>query len=258
MNTKNISKLNFLMQNWPKNVGSVVTDSTLRSLGISKDLKHSYIRNNWLESIGTGASIRAGETPNWKAALFALQEQLGIGVHIAGKTALSLRGMSHFVEFNILEICLFTTKGTILPQWFKNYDWDVDFKITRSNFLPENIFLSQEEIEGFALKISSPERAIMELIYFIPISQGFEEAYFIIENLITLRPNILQELLEKCTSIKVKRIFLYLAERINHPWFTRLDLRKIDLGSGKRQIIDDGFFDSKYQITVPRSLKNEE
>ena len=258
MDTQNTSKLNFLMRNWPKNGNSIVTDAMLRRLGVSKDLKHSYIRNNWLESIGSGASIKAGDVPNWKAALFALQDQLDMQIHIAGKTALSLRGMSHFVEFDILEISLFMTKGTILPTWFQNYNWGVDFKITSSNFLPDNIFLSQEEIEGFLLKISSPERAMMELIYFVPVSQGFEEAYLIMENLITLRPDILQELLENCTSIKVKRIFLYLAERINHPWFKRLDLTKIGLGSGKRQIVDNGFLDSKYQITVPRSFKNEE
>jgi len=77
------------------------------------------------------------------------------------------------------------------------------------------------------------------------------------ENLISIRPNVIQILLESCTSLKVKRMFLHFAEKVNHPWFKKLDLKKIELGSGKRVIFQNGVLDKKYNITVPKDEKNE-
>jgi hypothetical protein len=66
----------------------------------------------------------------------------------------------------------------------------------------------------------------------------------------TLRPDKVQLLLELCSSVKVKRLFLYMAEKQNHFWFNDLDLDKINLGAGKRMIVKNGVLDAKYQITV--------
>ena len=65
---------------------------------------------------------------------------------------------------------------------------------------------------------------------------------------------LVQSLLVACNSIKVRRLFLYLAEQHQHPWFERLDLSAIDLGVGNRSIVSGGRLDSKYQITVPANL----
>jgi len=40
------------------------------------------------------------------------------------------------------------------------------------------------------------------------------------------------------------------AERLDHPWLTRLDLSKIDFGSGQRTIHAGGRFDKKYGLIV--------
>ena len=64
--------------------------------------------------------------------------------------------------------------------------------------------------------------------------------------------------LESCTSIKVKRLFLFLAEKANHSWVKHINLEKIDLGSGKRSIVKNGAYNSKYKITVPKELVNGE
>ncbi len=65
----------------------------------------------------------------------------------------------------------------------------------------------------------------------------------------------MQKLLEDCTSVKVKRVFLYLSEKLNQSYFARLNLSKIDLGKGKRQIVkNNAQFDKKYQITVPKLM----
>lgn len=66
----------------------------------------------------------------------------------------------------------------------------------------------------------------------------------------------MQSLLERCKSIKTKRLFLFLAEATEQPWFSKIRVAKIDLGKGKRLIVKGGVFNSKYQITVPKKLDN--
>jgi len=102
----------------------------------------------------------------------------------------------------------------------------------------------------YSIIVSSPERAIMEALYFVPQKETFEEARLLMEGLVTLRPKLAQELLEKINSIKVKRLFMYLAEECNLPWVSKINLSGVNLGSGKRIIVKGGTFDKKYKITV--------
>jgi len=141
-----------------------------------------------------------------------------------------------------------------LPKSYTKQEW-----MKKTNYIQTNLFgddvsryLSDTEIQGIGLKISSPELAAMEMLYLIPKEQSFDEANKIMEGLTTLRPNLLQDLLENCNSVKVKRLFLYLAEKNKHPWFEDLTVRSINLGSGKRVIVKDGRLDKKYNITVPK------
>ena len=68
----------------------------------------------------------------------------------------------------------------------------------------------------------------------------------------SLRPRMVQSLLENCNQIKVKRLFLYLIEKLGLPWSENLDLDRIDIGKGKRVITLNGVLDKKYLITVPK------
>ena len=49
------------------------------------------------------------------------------------------------------------------------------------------------------------------------------ECYQIMEGLVNLRPVIIEELLEQCKSIKVKRLFLYMADKQKQSWFKYID-----------------------------------
>jgi hypothetical protein len=92
---------------------------------------------------------------------------------------------------------------------------------------------------------------MMEVLYGVPQVDSYEEARLLMEGLTTLRPKVVQGLLEKCASVKVKRLFMYLAESCKHAWVQRLDLAKIDFGQGKRMLVRGGRLDPKYKITVP-------
>ncbi len=84
------------------------------------------------------------------------------------------------------------------------------------------------------------------------------DLFHVMEQLTALRPEMVQALLEQNTSVKIKRLFLYMAEKANHSWFNSLELSKIDTGSGKRQLVHVGVYDSKYQIVLPKELTEYE
>jgi hypothetical protein len=107
---------------------------------------------------------------------------------------------------------------------------------------------------GFTLQVSSPERAIMECMLLSPTYYNLMDVYYLMEMLTTLRSKLVSELLRSCTSVKVKRLFLYMAEKAGHQWFSRLDLTDVGLGSGPRSFAVGGVKDKKYNIVIPREL----
>jgi hypothetical protein len=226
--------------------------------GFSTQLLNRYKKSNWIYSIGTGAWMRTGDLPTYQGALFALQQQANLNIHPGGKTALSLLGKAHYLGLSTKQITLFGGSEEKLPAWFSKYDWHLKINYFASSFLPPNIGLQTLEQGAFSLLVSNPARALMECLYLVPKKQELVECYEIMEGLNNLRPKQVQELLEKCTSIKVKRLFLYMAEKAKHDWFKYIALEKIDLGKGKRSLVKDGVYISKYRITVPKILENYE
>ena len=208
---------------------------------------------SWLESFGRGAYIRSGDRVDWPGALYTLQTQLVLPVHVGGKTALELKGNAHYLPAKQNRVFLYGPRGLILPSWFTEDRFGVKFVVTRTNLFPADSLKGFTDFKDgdFSIRISAPERAAMEMLHLTPKEVRFDEARLIMENLVTLRPDVVQGLLTVCRSVKAKRLFLYMAERQEHAWMSKQDLSKIDLGKGKRMIIPNGRFDAKYQITVP-------
>jgi len=254
MSTENISKLNHLLRSQP--LGTVMQSSALVKQGYSLDLQKRYRKSNWLESIGTGAMIRGGDQVDYKGAIHALQQEAGCTIHPGAKTALSLLGMSHYLQFAPKVATVFGGSNETLPRWFNKHDWGIRVDHHMTSFLPAGMGLRAMEFNNFSIKISGAPRAIMECLYLVPEEQDLMECFHLMESMNNIRPDVVQGLLEKCRSVKVKRLFLYLAEKTDHTWFKYLDVEKIDLGSGKRSIVKNGVYNSKYQVTVPKELED--
>jgi len=238
--------------------GVVYLSSWLTKNGFSTQLLNRYKKSNWIYSIGTGVWMRVGVEPTYQGALYAIQEQSKLSVHIGAKTALSLQGKAHYLELSTQQIILFGSSKEKLPAWFTKYDWGLKVNYFSSSFLPPKMGLQTLEQSNFSLLVSSPARALLECLYLVPKKQELVECYEIMEGLNNLRPKQVQELLEQCTSIKVKRLFLYMAEKAQHDWFNYINLEKIDLGKGKRSLVKDGVYIAKYHIAIPKALANYE
>lgn len=253
MSTEIGNKINQLMQFQPQ--GIVFQASWLSEQGYSYDLQRRYKKSNWLRSIGVGAMIRMNDSVSYEGAIYSLQRQSNLTIHPAGRTALSFLGKAHYLEFGVRRVTIFGGKGEKLPVWFKKHDWGIAVEFHQASFLPPDVGLTEVEIKNFSIKVSGPIRAIMECLYLAPEKQGLMECFEMMEGLNNLPPMKVQTLLEQCRSIKVNRLFLYMAEKIGHEWFKYLDLKNVDLGTGKRSIVKNGVYIDKYQITVPKELE---
>lgn len=242
MDVQKKQKINQLLQQHVP--GTVLTQAWLEHHGYTRQLMAQYINSLWFERIGQGALIRKGDQVGWQGAVYALQKELELPIHIAGKSALNFFGFGHYVTLGSQQTLYLsahsTTGRTIkLPKWFNQHDWDIEIKLTAGSLFTENeVGLVNKAQNGnfrFLLMYAEPERAILELLHLVSRDQSIEEAFYFMEGLTTLRSDVLQILLQSCQSYKVKRLFLLLAELCQHTWFSAIDLSKIDLGKGKEK-----------------------
>lgn len=252
MSIEKRGKLNHLLLQWLR--GTVYTTKYLVQEGYSNSLLEKYYRSEIVDLIGKGAYKLYNDKIEWYGGINALQKQYDNSIRIGGKTALQLSGYAHYISENIEVVSIFGKSGDKIPKWFELNDWGVKLEYYINNLFDSlNITISQK-IENIEIKVSAPEQAILEMLYLIPEHESFEEGFLIMENLISLRSDVMQSLLEGCNSIKVNRLFFYMAEKHNLPFLNLIDREKINFGSGKREIIKGGLFDKKYLITVPADL----
>lgn len=257
-------KLKNMLETWPN--GVVITSLGLSQHGFYKQLVKRYCDSGWLKKLGHGAYTKIGDQVEWPGALYALVHDLKIPVYVGASTALELAGFAHTIPIasNQAHIFIMNTSGLnkTLPKWFyQAYKKSVTF-----TYIQRHLFKSEVEsqaflyktLQGVEIKIASPERAILESLVLVSQQLSYEEVSHLVENLQTLQPDVMQLLLSNCLSIKVVRLFLHLAEKYNLPCFKYIDIKKINLGKGKRVISVGGTFDKKYGLSVPKIAQEED
>lgn len=243
--------------------GALVTRNWLRDQGIGSHAIDNLLKSRQLATVKGGVYKREGSQPEWGDVVHFLQQDMESDLTIGGLSALELQKLSHYLPMaSKRTIYLYGTDN--LPDWVNNVGDSANFvRYNVGNLLgQERTEDSLRELQQFTrqvawkdaeegLRISSPERAIMEVLDSIPDRITFEHADELMQGMATLSPRVLQQILELCGNIKVRRLFFWFAERHNHPWLKRIDREKIDLGSGNRVIAKGGRLDKKYRITVP-------
>ena len=156
------------------------------------------------------------------------------------------------------------TARLIPPAWVKAIELEEELIFdTRHLFLEDTreVGLTSwpTRIRNWTLPMAGPERATMEMLNDVKGgAYGFDHAAEIFEGLTVLRPGVINDLLAACRSIKVKRIFLFLANHFSYPWAKRLETANVDLGRGNRQIVKGGRLDKQFLITVPENFGAEQ
>jgi hypothetical protein len=245
-------KINWLIKNWPK--GTIKTVKELEELGYTPQLLKSYSNSKWIELFGRGMYKLYKDEVGWQGILYGMQRKSSTTLHAGAKTASSLKGYGHYLSLGDSKVYLFSDMTENFNAWLKKND-QMELKRNKVFDYDNKDYFIRYNTGNFEVKISSPELAIMEMLYLVPQEQSFDEVLKIMNGLTTLRPRIIQSLLETSNSVKVKRLFLFMANKSEHPWYKELELNKINLGSGKRMIVKNGVWDSKFLITYPKSLE---
>ena len=283
------SKLNILQILLPE--GLLADAAWFVRRGYPSSLRNRYLASGWLQQVTRGVFRRPLYKPGredeqvplrWQHVVISLQMILERPIVVGGRTALELRGFSHYTSRSgPREIHLYGDEPA--PGWLKKLPLETPFVChnARKLFRAEPIadaFKTLNAIESsdvpdfgtpihgsltwtdfsdrdwWPLVLSTPERAVLELLDELPAKETFHQADMLLEGLTNLSPKRLNRLLRECRSIKVKRLFLWFADRHRHAWRTQLDRDRIDLGSGKRLLVRGGRLDPTYQITVPEDL----
>lgn len=258
MNTKKQDKLKHLFEIWP--VHTIATANWLLRHGFKYENLAGYLHSGWISRVGAGAFKRQKDQLTWEGAIYGVQQQYPHRIHLGGRTALELSGASHFIPLGQPKLFLFSSEKKKFPLWISKFfkSIKIPYAYLQYNFLPSELGLTQYNCGEFHLIISSRERAALELVELLARFHDFEECRLLFENLGTLRANLVQELLESCTSIKAKRVFLFLSKHLGHQWVKDLNISRIDLGSGPRYICTDGIYDPEFKITIPKGFFNDD
>ena len=248
--------------------GSFVTRSLLLNHKINHHTIDNLVKSAQLEIVRKGVYKRPFTKLSWQGVVLAIQKMYDFDVVIGGLTALELQGYAHYLPLNkTRQVHLFAQRS--LPDWISTLVEETNFLChlqsdlqSRAHLqngfhrvLKGNTFLFPWRDELLALEMSDPERAILELLVDVPNEISFENAEQILQGMTSLSPNKLNELLLVCDNIRVRRLFLWMAERQNHQWFKKLNLERISLGSGNRVLVKGGVLNKKYKITLPQEYE---
>jgi hypothetical protein len=259
----------------------VVDAAWLSANGYSTSLRSQYVSAGWLEQPARRVYRRPLGTLTWQHVVISLQSLLNRDLIVGARTALELQGLAHYLSHRMQDVHLYGPKPP--PSWLHDLQLGVRFRYHNSRPLfdepmpkeglgsliwnlksnkPVGDSVVQDSVtlinwggqDDWPLAVSTPERAILELLDELPNHESFGQIDALMGGLTNLRPRRLQALLTKCRSVKVKRLFFFFADRHSHAWLKRIDRAAVDLGSGKRLIVRGGKYDPRYQITVPEDL----
>lgn len=258
-------KLNQLERLLPE--GLLVDAAWLSEKGFSTSLRSHYVTAGWLEQPTRQVYRRTRGTLNWQQTVISLQTLLEQNLIVGGRTALELQGFAHYLIHETKEVHLYGPKHP--PAWLNNLAIGVRFishnseRLFRSAAkpakadgysLPFDLVAQPWGQWGWTLNLSSPERAVLELLDELPDRESFHQADKVMEGLANLSPRRLEKLLIECRSVKVKRLFFFFADRHDHAWLRRINKGAVNLGKGKRMLVRGGRLNAAYQITVPEDL----
>lgn len=260
MSLHRVDKLNTLLRVLPEGVAA--PSAWLKTQGFPRQWVHRYVLSGRLIPLGHGVFARPSSPVPWEGVLLGLQRLAGLPVHVGGISAFNRLGFAHYLPLGG-ETEVHIWGKARLPAWVTDLKLGEKLVFHKGSLFNEDanelgFTALPTVVRDWTIRISSAERAIMELLSLIDeTAASFSYASEMFGGLTVLRPETVSGLLTACRSIKVKRLFLYFAEYHNYPWAQKLDTSRIDLGSGKRLVVRGGKLDNKYQITVLETSRDD-
>ena len=250
--------------------GCLVDANWFTSHGIAYETFRDYVKRGWLERVHRGVFRRPVPGPStsnaidWKVCLLSMQHIMRYDIHVGGTAALSQHGYDHYLRLgSSAQAWIY---GDTIPNWLTKLRLDASIETRKTTLFDDPaLALTKEEVNStsalpwdWRLRMSVPERAVMEAMDELPGQETFHNLDMVFEGLTTLRPKTLTALLQSCRKIKVRRLFFVFADRHNHPWRKHLDPDDFNFGSGDRALVKGGKIHPGYRIMVPKEFSGSE
>ena len=230
MATPTRKKLNTLYTETPS--GAPLTSEDLAALGISADLAVHYVRAGWLVRLARGVFCRPNDTLALHPCLILLQRRTE-GLHVGGTSALDWYGVRQYLSQQST-LHLYGWAAARLPDWFTQR---FPAEYHRKRLFEEKpgalLHVTPFEQRSGAPFVSTPERALLEVLSEVGVRQPLQEARELAESSYSLRADVLRELLQRCTSVKTVRLCLQLGRELSLPWAAKLDPAQLPTGSDR-------------------------
>lgn len=216
--------------------GTPLTTATLSKHGIQAKQAARLAATGWLQRLGHGVYVLPGDKLDRDASLAALA-QLSPGLHVGAKTALAWRGVRHNLGTGPA-MALWGEKPMTLPGWFLE-SFPARYQVAHlfDSAMPAELGLAPLPAGRSDVLVSTPERAMLELLSDVGKQQGLEEARNLLETIRTPRLQVLEQLFSHLTRIKVVRLAADLAEDLDLPWREMAQRQSKRLGGGSRWVL---------------------
>lgn len=248
------SKLNrLLLKGVP---GGLFFSAALSRDGYSPQLVKRYRDSGWLDSLMSGVLYRMNDNLSALAAVYSYCEQVDSRVRIAAHSALDLKGFSHYVPMGKPRLMV-AFPGSPYPKWTSSENFDMKIVPFSTDVFTSPLTIPYKD-ERMTLQISSPEQAFAECLHLVPKYYNYMDLYYVMEMLTAIDPHKVETVLANTSSQKVKRMYLYMAEKAGHYWFDMIDVLKIALTTSKLQLAKGGTYIPKYRMTIPKELRDYE
>lgn len=183
--------------------------TTLAEFGVSPQLAAHYAERGWLVRLAYGVYAYPNDPFGAYGALLFLQKRVP-GLHVGGKSALALQGVQHNLAGRAT-LVLWGDARFALPRWFTArfparyvrgalFDWQGVSLAGTALVTPPGL--------PAGLRVSVPERAVLEMLYEVGTKESLEEARNLFDGLRSPRKALLGQLLLCCKSVKTVRLFL--------------------------------------------------
>ncbi|WP_350029981.1 type IV toxin-antitoxin system AbiEi family antitoxin domain-containing protein [Caballeronia sp. GAOx1] len=207
----------------------------LRSLGLSIASANRLVNQGWMVRLSQGAYLVVGDSPTRDGAIVFMSRRIR-GLHVGGQTALAWHGVRHYVAYRE-RVVLWGKSRYAIPSWVSNTmlhsyqatqlfnaDFDYMFQLKPLPGRDSNVL------------VSTPERALMELVSEIGKGVTYRHAADLVVGLRNLRLPVLKVLLTHCRQIKTIGLVCRLGRASGYSWGTDLPELTRDLLELRRSL----------------------
>jgi len=197
--------------------GRPLGSGELSALGVYPELAYRYVKSGWLEKLGRGVFQFSGDVLAADACLEFLGGRVK-GLHVGGKTALAWQGYRQNLGSG-QALTLWAAEGGRIPEWFtRRFPNRLTCRNLFGEALTPDFGLQALPEQPDGVRVSVPERAMLELLSEVGVNEEADEARQIMETLRAPRERVLLELLAACKQGKTLRLCLAWSRELGLPW----------------------------------------